>query len=87
MVLEEFGFHVTTSGNTGTYQEFWFEHPQGSKQTVPCYPHLLSWTKEMQDIMREYDAQFTQAITLYNEIQQLKEEKTKQEALARWDSM
>jgi len=86
VILEEFRFHVNASGNnTGAYQEFWFEHPPGSKQAVPCYPHLLSWTEEMQDIIREYDAQFTHAITLYNEIQQLKEEKKRQEALKRWD--
>jgi len=87
IVLEKFGFNVTTSSNTGAYKEFWFEQPIGSQQTVPCYPHLLSWSEEMQDIIREYDAQFTQAITLYNEIQQLKEEKKRQEALTRWDSI
>ncbi len=87
LVLAEFGFHVTTSGNTGTFQEFWFEYIQDGRQTVPCYPHLLSWSEEMQDIMREYDAQFTQAIMLFNEIQQLKEEKKRQEALTRWDSV
>ena len=87
IVLEKFGFNVTTSSNTGAYKEFWFEQPIGGKQTVPCYPHLLSWSEEMQDIIREYDAQFTQAITLYNEIQQLKEEKKRQEALTRWDSI
>jgi hypothetical protein len=86
-VLEEYGFNVTTSSNTGAYKEFWFEQPIGGKQIVPCYPHLLSWTKEMQDTIREYDAKFTQAITLYNEVQQLKEEKKRQEALTRWDSL
>jgi hypothetical protein len=86
IVLEQFGFHVTTRGNTGMYQEFWFEHPPLSDQTVPCYPHLLNWSQEMEDIIREYDAQFTQAIGLYDEIQQLKEEKKRQEALSRWDS-
>jgi len=40
----------------------------------------------MQDTIREYNAQFTEAITLYNEIQKLKEEKKRQEALTRWDS-
>ncbi len=87
IVLEEFGFNVTTRVNSGAYKEFWFEQPVGGKQPVPCYPHLLSWSEEMQDIMREYDAQFTQAIALYNEIQQLKEEKKRQEALSRWDSI
>jgi len=87
IVLEEFGFNVTTRANTGAYREFWFKQPLGGKQTVPCYPHLLSWSEEMQDTIREYDAQFTQAITLYNEIQQLKEEKKRQEALSRWDAI
>ena len=86
-VLEEFGFNVSTKSNTGKYQEYWFENPIGGKQTVPCYPHLLSWSTEMQDTIQEYDAQFTQAIALYNEIQQLKEEKKRQEALTRWDSI
>jgi len=86
IVLEEFGFNVTTRANTGAYREFWFEQSLGGKQTVPCYPHLLSWSEEMQDTMRAYDAQFTQAIALYNQIQQLKEEKKRQEALSRWDS-
>ena len=86
-VLEEFGFNVTTSNNTGAYKEYWFENPIAGKQTVPCYPHLLSWTKEMQDTIKEYDTQFTQAIMLFEEIQQLKEEKKRQEALTRWDSI
>ncbi len=87
LVLEKFGFNVTTSSNTGAYKEFWFEQSIDGIRTVPCYPHLLSWSEEMQDTIREYDAQFTQAITLYNEIQQLKEEKKRQEALTRWDSI
>ena len=86
MVLEKFGFNVTTS-NTGMYKEFWFEQPVGSQRTVPYYPHLLSWSEEMQDTIREYDAQFIRAIALYDEIQQLKDEKKRQEALRRWDSI
>jgi len=87
LVLEEFGFNVTTKSNTGAYKEFWFETPVGSKQIVPCYPHLLSWSEEMQNSVRLYDAQFTHAITLFNELQLLKEEKKRQEALTRWDSI
>ena len=86
-VLEQFGFNVTTSSNTGAYKEFWFENSLDGKQIVPCYPHLLSWSQEMQDTIREYDAQFTKAIAIYDEIQQLKEEKKRIEALARWDSI
>ncbi len=86
VILEEFGFHVTTSGNTGKYQEFWFVRLPDTKLIVPCYPHLLSWTEEMQDTVREYDSQFTKAIALYNQIHQLKEEKKREDALKRWDA-
>jgi hypothetical protein len=85
-VLEEFGFHVTASGNKSAYYyEFWFEHIDDTRETVPCYPHLLTWTDEMQDIIRQYNARYVEAIRLYNEIQQLKEEKKRQEALKLWD--
>lgn len=86
IVLEEFGFNVTARGFTGAYKEFWFEHSIDGKETVPCYPHLLSWTQEMQSTIRKYDARFTQATALYGQIQQLKEEKKRQEALAKWDT-
>jgi hypothetical protein len=86
-VLEEFRFHVTASGDTGSYQEFWFEHPLGTNQTIPYYPHLLKWTEGMQDAIKKYNEQFTQAITLYSEIQKLKEQKKKQQAMTRWESI
>ena len=85
VVLEKFGFPVTASGYTGTYHEFWFERPVGTREIVPCYPHLLSWTDEMQGIIRQYNALYVEAIGVYNDIQRLKEEKKRQEALARWD--
>jgi len=87
VVLEKFGFRVTVGGYTGSYYEFWFERPMGSHQTTPCYPHLLSWTDAMQDTIRQYDAQYAEASEIYGEIQQFKEEKKKQEALTRWDSI
>jgi hypothetical protein len=85
-VLEEFGFHVTASGNQSTYYfEFWFEHIEGTRETVSCYPHLLSWTHEMEETVRQYNAQYVEAIKVYNEIQQLKEEKKRREAIKLWD--
>lgn len=87
VVLEAFGFRVTASGNTGAYYEFWFERPVNSRESVPCYPHLFDWTDEMQDIIREYDAQYVKAMGVYEEIQLLKEEKKRQEALHRWDNI
>jgi hypothetical protein len=85
VLLEEFGFRVTASGNTTTYYEFWFERPIGTRGAIPCYPHLLIWTDEMQDTIRQYNAEYVPALRLYNEIQQLREEKKRQEALTLWD--
>lgn len=87
IILEEFRFHVAATSNTGSYQEFWFEHPRDTDQTIPFYPHLLKWTEEMQDTIKKYAAQFLPAITLYNEIQKLKEQKKKQQAITRWESI
>jgi len=86
-ILEEFRFNVAASGNTGSYQEFWFEHTRDSAKTIPFYPHLLKWSQEMQDTIKKYNAQFVKAITLFSEIQKLKDQKKKQQAMARWESM
>ena len=87
VILEEFKFHVVTGGSAGSYQEFWFAQAVGSEAVVPCYPHLLKWTEPMQDTIRDYDAVYVKARALYNEIQQLKEDKRRQDALSRWDSI
>jgi hypothetical protein len=87
VLLEEFGFRVTASGNTSTFYEFWFERPIGTHGATPCYPHLLLWTEAMQNIVRLYNAQYVPALRLYNEIRQLMEEKQRQEALTLWDSI
>ncbi|MGO8807569.1 MAG: hypothetical protein ACLQO7_13440 [Candidatus Bathyarchaeia archaeon] len=87
VVLEKFGFRVTTSGYTGTYCEFWFERPEGSNQIKPCYPHLLNWGEAMQDTIRQYDVQYIAANDIYVEIQQLKSDRKKLEALSRWNSI
>jgi hypothetical protein len=86
-LLEEFGFHVNASGTVGSYQEFWFEHPQNNDKIIPFYPHLFNWPVEMQDTIRKYSVQFIEAITLYKEIQKIKEQKKKQQAMARWDAI
>ena len=86
-VLEEFRFNVNASGNTGSYKEFWFDHTSNGDKTIPFYPHLIKWTQEMQDTIRKYNDQFKQAIMMYNEIQKLKDQKKKQQAMARWESI
>jgi hypothetical protein len=87
-ILEEHGFNVATSGNTGSYPEFWFEVPQGGGSTtpVPFYPHLLAWSKEMESTIKKYNTIYTQALMVFGEIQRLKEQKKAQRASERWDS-
>jgi predicted DNA binding CopG/RHH family protein len=87
VVLEDFRFHVNSTGNTGSYEEFWFERQPDSERIIPFYPHLITWSEEMQYAIKRYNDQFVQAITLFNEIQKLKEEKRKREALSRWESI
>lgn len=87
VVLEEFRFHVTATGNTGSYDEFWFERQPDTERMVPFYPHLITWSEKMQDTIKKYNAQFVQAVALFNEIQKLKEEKRRREALSRWESI
>jgi len=86
VILEEFKFHVIASGNTSSYQEFWFDHEPATNRIVPFYPHLIKWTQGMQESIKEYNVQFTQAIVLFNETQKLKEQKKRQQALSRWNS-
>jgi hypothetical protein len=85
LILQEFGFHVTVSGNTGEFGEFWFMHPVNTEQTLPHYPHLLEWSKEMQETIYEYNMQYIPALAIFKQICELKEEKKRQLALARWD--
>ena len=88
LLLEEYKFNVIVSGNTGSYGEFWFDKPVGEGTvSVPFYPHLLNWSKAMQETIQEYNAQYMKAMALYTEIQKLKDEKKKQQAISRWDSI
>lgn len=86
-ILEEFGYGVTTRNNRVSYPEFWFECLDESCSDVrPFFPHLYEWSEEMQYTIMKYDAIYKKAISLFEEITQLKEEKMKQEAKALWDN-
>jgi hypothetical protein len=88
VILEEFSFHVTANGNAGSFQEFWFDHPVGNEYaTKPYYPHLLKWSDQMEETLGYYDSKFIEALALFKEIHELKEEKRRQKALTRWDSI
>jgi hypothetical protein len=88
VILEAFNFNVASNGNSGSFQEFWFDHPTGDEYTTkPYYPHLLQWSNDMEDTLRGYDSKYIEALALYKEIHELKEEKKRQKALTRWDSI
>jgi hypothetical protein len=88
LILEEYKYNVSASGNTGSYGEFWFDHPSGAESTAkPSYPHMMKWSEKMQSTIRNYNDQYTTAMAIFGEIQKLKEEKKKQQAINRWDSI
>jgi hypothetical protein len=88
-VLEQFGYRVTTVGALeGFYPEFWFEYSEGPDSPPrPFFPHLLEWSEDMQYTIQKYSGQFKKAVVLFNEIEMLKEEKKKSQALNLWDSV
>jgi hypothetical protein len=74
------------SGKTASYREFWFDHPNDDESTSnPYYPHLLKWSEKMQETIRNYNEQYTTALVIFDEIQKLKEQKKRQQAMNRWD--
>jgi hypothetical protein len=86
-ILEQFGYGVTVSGsNKSSYPEFWFETSEDPENPVrPFFPHLLVWSEPMQDTIGKYSAVYEEALTLVNEIENLKEEQKKQQARDLWD--
>lgn len=87
IVLEEFGFNVATQATSGTYPEFWFDNQEDKNNYAPYFPHLLKWAKDMQYTIVKYNTQYTMALQLFKELQELKEQKQKLQASARWDSI
>ncbi|MCW4023647.1 MAG: hypothetical protein NWF01_01250 [Candidatus Bathyarchaeota archaeon] len=87
MILQDFGFQVTADGNAGEFGEFWFMQVKDTEQITPYYPHLLDWTPEMQQTIQKYNIQYASALEIFKELHELKEEKKRQQALERWDSM
>lgn len=88
LILEEYRFNVSTSGNIGSYREFWFDKPPGERSTsVPYYPHLLKWSTKMEETIKEYNTQYTKAMAIFDEIQKLKGDMKRQQAMNRWDSI
>ena len=88
LILEYFGFHVSANGNSGSYQEFWFEKSSNNAfSSSPTYPHILTWSSEMQETTRKYNAEYTQALALFMKITKFRDEKRRWQAVNRWESI
>ncbi len=86
VILEEFGYNVTTQANSGAYPECWFDKlPNGPK--VPYFPHMLTWSKDMQYTIVKYNTLFTAALQLMKQTQELRDQKKELQASARWDTI
>ncbi len=85
-VLEAFGYNVTTQGNSMVFPEFWFDSTNGQR-IVPYYPHTLEWSKNMQITIAKYNEQYTQALELFKEVQELKNQNKQMQVGVLWDSI
>jgi hypothetical protein len=85
VVLEEFGFQVTTIFTYGTYQEFWYQKDE-EKIICPYYPHMLEWSKPMQETLEEYNRFYKQALLLLQDIQRIKDEERRKIIMNLWDT-
>ncbi len=86
IILEEFGFNVRTTITHGSrHQEYWFQKSE-EKTTSPYFPHMLEWSKPMQEIIKEYNNLFKQALLILQEIQTTKDEIRNKKIIDLWDS-
>ena len=88
LIFEDYKFNVSARGISGSYKEFWFEHsPDNESFSVPLYPHLLAWSQKMQNAIRNYNMEYVEATAIFVEVQKLKQEKKRQQAMSRWDNI
>jgi hypothetical protein len=87
IILERYGYNVTTGTPHNLYPEFWFYAPENQKaQAIPYFPHLLEWATDMRDTAQKYDELYKQAKSLLSEIQEIKDKKKQQQVIGLWDS-
>jgi hypothetical protein len=86
IILEEFGFSVRTGVTYGPHnEEYWFEKTE-DKTTSPYFPHMLEWSKQMQETLNEYNQLYKQAMLVLQSIQTVKDEIKKRKIIDLWDS-
>jgi hypothetical protein len=87
IILEEFGFNVETTVTHGPrHQEYWFQKSE-EKIISPYFPHMLEWSKPMQETIEEYNQLYKQALLKLQEIQTIKDEIKKRKIVDLWDSI
>jgi hypothetical protein len=86
-ILEQYGYGVTVNvSNKSEYPEFWFEDSDDpTTPGGPFFPHLLVWSEQMQNIIRQYSEKYKIAIGFVNDVERLKDEEKKQQARKVWD--
>jgi hypothetical protein len=86
VILEEFGFNVRTSITKGTHhQEYWFQKSE-ERTTSQYFPHMLEWSKPMQETLQEYNQLYKIALLKLQEIQTIKDEIKRKKIIDLWDS-
>jgi hypothetical protein len=86
IILEEFGFNVRTTFTPGvSHQEYWFQKSE-EKITSPYFPHILEWSKQMQETLQEYNQLYKQALLKLHEIQRIKDDIKRKKITELWDS-
>lgn len=84
-ILEEFGFQITTKPVYQTYKEFWY-HKTEEKIISPYFPHLFNWSAPMEQTLQKYKKLFQQGLLKLKEIQIIKDEEKRKQAIHLWDS-
>jgi hypothetical protein len=86
IILEEFGFNVRTTTTQGPHhQEYWFQKTE-ERTTSPYFPHMLEWSKPMQENLEEYNQLYKIAMLKLQEIQTIKDEIKRRKIIDLWDS-
>jgi len=91
VILEEFGYNVTTKSTYRDQDNVWVEwdssgqyHPPNGR---PYYPYGMDWSDMMRITIGKYNEVFVQAMKIREEIRSLQGEKKRQQAQNLWDSI
>ena len=90
LILEEYGYNINTKGgNSGDDVSVWNNKnvsPYPSNP-VPYYPDSCDWSKEMRDLLKNYNEIYKKAYSAFSDINLLKQSKIDRQAADLWDSI